>query len=107
MDLQLGFTSIVNPKSWNQREPDQLRPVSVDPIFGFWSAKVILWLTKQSFVAPQFGCTEYGDAAHQEKLSRKDFQANPLNGIVVHEWIGKKYRPGKLPQIVTLFRTIG
>ncbi len=38
---------------------------------------------------------QYGDAAHQQKLNRKDFQANPLNGIVVYEWTGKKYRPGQ------------
>ena len=38
---------------------------------------------------------QYGDAAHQKRLNRKDFQANPLNAIVVYEWSGKKYRPGK------------
>jgi hypothetical protein len=37
---------------------------------------------------------QYGDAAHQKKLNRKDFQPNPLNVIVVYEWTGKKYRPG-------------
>jgi hypothetical protein len=38
---------------------------------------------------------QYGDAAHQKRLNRKDFQANPLNGIVVYEWTGKKHRPGQ------------
>jgi hypothetical protein len=37
---------------------------------------------------------QYGDAAHQTKLNRKDFQPNPLNVIVVYEWQGKIYRPG-------------
>jgi hypothetical protein len=35
---------------------------------------------------------QYGDAAHQKKLNRKDFQPNPLNVIVVYEWQGKTYR---------------
>ncbi len=37
---------------------------------------------------------QYGDAAHQTKLNRNDFQANPLNVVVVYEWQGKSYRPG-------------
>jgi hypothetical protein len=37
---------------------------------------------------------QYGDAAHQKKLNRKDFKANPLNVVVVYEWEGKSYRPG-------------
>jgi hypothetical protein len=37
---------------------------------------------------------QYGDADHQTKLNRKDFQPNPLNVIVVYEWQGKTYRPG-------------
>jgi hypothetical protein len=38
---------------------------------------------------------QYGDAAQQKKLNRKDFQPNPLNVIVVYEWAGKTYRPGQ------------
>jgi hypothetical protein len=37
---------------------------------------------------------QYGDADHQTKLNRKDFQPNPLNVIVVYEWQGKTYRSG-------------
>ena len=37
---------------------------------------------------------QYGDADHQKKLNRKDFQPNPLNVIVVYEWQGKTYPPG-------------
>jgi hypothetical protein len=37
---------------------------------------------------------QYGDADHQKKLNRKDFQPNPLNVIVVYEWAGKTYRSG-------------
>ncbi len=38
---------------------------------------------------------QYGDAHHQKRLNRKDFQANPLNVIVVEAWDGKTYRPGE------------
>lgn len=37
---------------------------------------------------------QYGDADHQTKLNRKDFQPNPLNVIVVYEWQGKTYPSG-------------
>ena len=37
---------------------------------------------------------QYGDADHQEKINRKDFEPNPLNVIVVYQWQGKTYRPG-------------
>lgn len=38
---------------------------------------------------------QYGDADHQTKLNRKDFQPNPINVIVVQQWQGKTYRPGE------------
>jgi hypothetical protein len=44
---------------------------------------------------------QYGDADHQKKLNRKDFQPNPLNVIVVYEWQGKTYRPGQEKVFVT------
>jgi hypothetical protein len=37
---------------------------------------------------------QYGDAEHQKRCHRKDFQPNPLNVIVVYQWQGKAYRPG-------------
>ena len=33
---------------------------------------------------------QYGDADHQKRLNRKDFQPNPINVIVVYEWEGKR-----------------
>jgi hypothetical protein len=37
---------------------------------------------------------QYGDADHQKRRHRKDFQPNPLNVIVVYQWQGKRYGPG-------------
>jgi hypothetical protein len=37
---------------------------------------------------------QYGDADHQRKINRKDFQPNPINVIVVQHWQGKSYRAG-------------
>jgi hypothetical protein len=37
---------------------------------------------------------QYGDADHQKKINRKDFQPNPINAIVVQAWQGKSYRAG-------------
>lgn len=38
---------------------------------------------------------QYGDAAHQKKINRKDFQPHPINAIVVQQWEGKSYRAGQ------------
>ena len=38
---------------------------------------------------------QYGDADHQKRLNRKDFQPNPINVIVVEAWDGKSYRSGQ------------
>jgi hypothetical protein len=38
---------------------------------------------------------QYGDAEHQKRLNRKDFQPNPLNAIVVQAWDRHTYRPGE------------
>jgi len=38
---------------------------------------------------------QYGDADHQKRLNRKDFQPRPINVIVVEAWGGKAYRPGQ------------
>jgi hypothetical protein len=37
---------------------------------------------------------QYGDADHQKRLNRKNFQPNPINVIVVEAWDGKTYRLG-------------
>jgi len=38
---------------------------------------------------------QYGDAEHQKRLNRKDFQPNPINVIVVQAWDHHTYRPGE------------
>jgi len=38
---------------------------------------------------------QYGDAEHQKRLNRKDFQPNPINVIVVEAWDRHTYRPGE------------
>ena len=38
---------------------------------------------------------QYGDADHQKRLNRKDFQPHPLNVIVVEAWGSKTYHPGQ------------
>ena len=37
---------------------------------------------------------QYGDADHQKRRHRKDFQPNPINLIAVYQWQGKLYQPG-------------
>jgi hypothetical protein len=38
---------------------------------------------------------QYGDAEHQKRSNRKDFQPNPINVIVVEAWNDKTYRSGQ------------
>lgn len=44
---------------------------------------------------------QYGDAQHQKRINRKDFEANPINVIVVTEWEGKPHKAGKEPVFLT------
>jgi len=37
---------------------------------------------------------QYGTAEHGRQANRRDFQANPLNAVVVRKWHGKDYGPG-------------
>jgi hypothetical protein len=36
---------------------------------------------------------QYGTPAHESQANRRDFQANPLNAVVVRQWNGKDYWP--------------
>jgi len=38
---------------------------------------------------------QYGDADHQKRRNRKDFEPNPLNVVVVYQWQGQHYGPGQ------------
>jgi hypothetical protein len=37
---------------------------------------------------------QYGTPEHGRQANRRDFQANPLNAVVVRKWHGKDYGPG-------------
>jgi hypothetical protein len=37
---------------------------------------------------------QYGTPEHTRQANRRDFQANPLNAVVVRKWQGKDYGPG-------------
>jgi len=44
---------------------------------------------------------QYGDEKHTGKHNRKDFKANPINGIMVIKFRGHIYPPGKEPVFIT------
>ena len=37
---------------------------------------------------------QYGTPEHGRHANRRDFQANPINAVVVRKWQGKDYGPG-------------
>ena len=38
---------------------------------------------------------QFGEEEHRRRKGRKDFKANPINGVMVLRWDGKDYEPGK------------
>ncbi|MFH1757977.1 MAG: transposase [Pseudomonadota bacterium] len=38
---------------------------------------------------------QFGEEGHKRRKGRKDFQANPINGVMVVRWDGKDYEPGE------------
>jgi len=44
---------------------------------------------------------QYGTPAHGCQANRRDFQANPINAVVVRKWQGKDYGPGGKTVFVT------
>ncbi|MBM4330541.1 MAG: hypothetical protein FJ117_04815 [Deltaproteobacteria bacterium] len=38
---------------------------------------------------------QFGEQGHERRKGRKDFRANPINGIMVVRWAGKKYEVGE------------
>lgn len=48
---------------------------------------------------------QYGDDEHNNKpQNSKDFEANPINAIMVTKWNGKEYKPGKEKVFLTSLR---
>lgn len=46
---------------------------------------------------------QFGEEEHGKKKGRKDFRANPINGVMVLRWDGKDYEPGKEKVFLTNF----
>jgi Transposase DDE domain len=44
---------------------------------------------------------QYGSPEHGRHATRRDFQANPINAVVVRQWQGKDYGPGGKTVFVT------
>ncbi len=44
---------------------------------------------------------QYGDEEHGKKANRKDFEPNPINGIMVVKYRGEEYPPGKEKVFIT------
>jgi hypothetical protein len=46
---------------------------------------------------------QFGEEEHGRRKGRKDFKANPINGVMVLRWNGKEYEPGKEKVFLTNF----
>ena len=46
---------------------------------------------------------QFGEEEHRRRKGRKDFKANPINGVMVLRWDGKDYAPGKEKVFLTNF----
>ena len=46
---------------------------------------------------------QFGEEEHRRRKGRKDFKANPINGVMVLRWDGKEYEPGKEKVFLTNF----
>ena len=46
---------------------------------------------------------QFGEQEHGRRKGRKDFKANPINGVMVLRWHGKDYEPGKEKVFLTNF----
>jgi len=44
---------------------------------------------------------QYGEAEHTRRRNRKDFEANPINGVMVLKFGNRAYPPGKEPVFIT------
>jgi hypothetical protein len=45
---------------------------------------------------------QFGEEGHKKRRGRKDFKANPINGVMVVRWEGKEYEPGKEKVFLTI-----
>jgi hypothetical protein len=45
---------------------------------------------------------QFGEEGHKKRRGRKDFKANPINGVMVVRWEGKEYEPGEEKVFLTI-----
>jgi hypothetical protein len=45
---------------------------------------------------------QFGEEEHKKRRGRKDFKANPINGVMVVRWEGKEYEPGEEKVFLTI-----
>lgn len=45
---------------------------------------------------------QFGEEGHKKRRGRKDFKANPINGVMVVRWEGKGYEPGEEKVFLTI-----
>jgi hypothetical protein len=45
---------------------------------------------------------QFGEEGHKKRRGRKDFKANPINGVMVVRWEGKDYDPGEEKVFLTI-----
>jgi hypothetical protein len=45
---------------------------------------------------------QFGEQGHKKARGRKDFKANPINGVMVVRWEGKDYAPGEEKVFLTI-----
>jgi hypothetical protein len=45
---------------------------------------------------------QFGEEGHKKRRGRKDFKANPINGVMVVRWAGKEYDPGEEKVFLTI-----
>jgi hypothetical protein len=45
---------------------------------------------------------QFGDEGHKQRRGRKDFRANPINGVMVVRWGRKEYDPGEEKVFLTI-----
>jgi len=45
---------------------------------------------------------QFGEEGHKKRRGRKDFKANPINGVMVARWEGKDYEPGEEKVFLTI-----
>ncbi|MCI0526725.1 MAG: transposase [Nitrospira sp.] len=75
-----------------EKDPDRIYPQSYEraETHGYGkSAKVETYKTEVVGVKGLLSYDEYGDFNHIKKKNRKDFEANPINAVVVKTWDNK------------------